>query len=1245
MSREWALRVALLHDTLIQSAQEKAAAAAKSHARAQSNASLSNISSPQSSSQPSSSALGIDFGALLKRDAKSPRYPERMIKGLDGLLQRVAMGKETKYSDARFRRTIALFWSSNWPEKSFQRQLKEDRRVEDLILSFTSVSAKSLKKEEGLGDSGWKEELNVQVSLFIDMIKDALSAISISWSSSEPLRQRLEQYQTSLRSAPKDNGDLSRSKSNKSVANSIGDRSSVAAVPETPKYTEGELTKVVEVLYNWPKDELDQKSDELRQTCTPQAAVNDFKTILKLLNTEKSYPYNASDFLTQAKWQAWRGQEVSTLSQVMLLMMQADSSSPDQSSTSSIASQFENLNLDTFTPSFTFIPPNARETYQQILENCLNADLDALEARPDDEEVPLTILSENHTLLLKECAERWRLTPEFCSWAFMDAMIGLYEAGDVPVDCVLEATSMINKMQVDKPSSEWAAPELEGLSKAINRRDGCFLSSLITTVTQAGYLSEDFISAVNNWTTVSSSGNQLPQAKQTLEHLLSLVKSQASDRYIDEAVDKIRHEGSKTYGFIMQMAAWVEKETKRSCKKFTESLSPDIDLVEYILDTHWNLWLHDLKDTLDLVPSEARLEALDDDFMLFNKATKLDEMRHAMSGGYGGHPVAPADPPISSLFHNTVNLWLDSVGTKTRGWVDSALMADNFESTVENGPSSSVGDLFDSLTSAAEFLMDLNWPDEHQLAEYVTRLSRVIGTCINDYCATLEQYFNIAMRAVETSQTEEKQKVWMEKAKATLASMQGEKKIQAFFNFTPESCVKLNNIESARHRLDRLYTLLRVDELSKLTSPVVPANRTQRYLFTVKIVLAEGVVFDNGSGARQPDSFVILSDEHGKRHHKTRTVYDDSNPRWDESCDVIVNGTAWFMITARHRNLTGKHDLLGRAYLQLNPADFENEVLKDILQPLDTRGVVLLRISMESERDDMEFHFGKAFRCLKRTESDMVRLFVDRMTPVLRHTLSRAGIKSVLKSNNPQPQVYNEALGKISAVYKSAIGTPDYNIPAPHDHTRGRGPSDEDIESAIHPLFDYLDTNIHTLASTLSSNAMQMVMTKLWKQILMTIEGLIVPPLSDKPSSMRPLRDAELDITLRWLKFLKDFFYVGGDSSGVPISILQSPKFNEILSVRIYYDWATDDLMEECVRGFQSTLQYRATKRMKSVKAQRNLGTIKARKTAKRKQNKDGGNAEMIMRILRMRPGTQEFLAQQLQAMSIVKLRNSKEIK
>lgn len=181
-----------------------------------------------------------------------------------------------------------------------------------------------------------------------------------------------------------------------------------------------------------------------------------------------------------------------------------------------------------------------------------------------------------------------------------------------------------------------------------------------------------------------------------------------------------------------------------------------------------------------------------------------------------------------------------------------------------------------------------------------------------------------------------------------------------------------------RHQLDRLYLDMRVDEFASLdVNQPVSASTGQSSLFTIKIVLGEGLQVDGG--AKAPDSFVVLSDEHGNRYAKTRTIYDDFDPRWDETFDIAIRQPSWFMVTVRHRNLSGKHDLVGRAYLRLDPSQYVDFISKDVLLPLNTKGHVLLRVSMEGERDDIQFHFGRAFRWLKRTESDMVRLFVDKV--------------------------------------------------------------------------------------------------------------------------------------------------------------------------------------------------------------------------------------------------------------------------
>ena len=70
------------------------------------------------------------------------------------------------------------------------------------------------------------------------------------------------------------------------------------------------------------------------------------------------------------------------------------------------------------------------------------------------------------------------------------------------------------------------------------------------------------------------------------------------------------------------------------------------------------------------------------------------------------------------------------------------------------------------------------------------------------------------------------------------------------------------------------------------------------------------------------------------------------------------------------------------------------------------------------------------------------------------------------------------------------------------------------------PLFDYFGANLQTLNTHLSDTTKQQVMSKVWKEILMTIEGLLVPLLSEHPSDMEALSNEEADIVFKWLKVL-----------------------------------------------------------------------------------------------------------------------------
>jgi hypothetical protein len=134
----------------------------------------------------------------------------------------------------------------------------------------------------------------------------------------------------------------------------------------------------------------------------------------------------------------------------------------------------------------------------------------------------------------------------------------------------------------------------------------------------------------------------------------------------------------------------------------------------------------------------------------------------------------------------------------------------------------------------------------------------------------------------------QKSSAWIEKAKQLTIT---EKKIE-LFNFQPSSCVKLNNIEAARRLLDNLYNQMDAEKLAQVieeSAPPVPEKaERQRFLFTVKISVAEGLASLDGSPASKLDTFVTLSDEGGHRMAKTRTIYDTSSPRCTFVCSPSV---------------------------------------------------------------------------------------------------------------------------------------------------------------------------------------------------------------------------------------------------------------------------------------------------------------------------------------------------------------------
>jgi hypothetical protein len=195
-----------------------------------------------------------------------------------------------------------------------------------------------------------------------------------------------------------------------------------------------------------------------------------------------------------------------------------------------------------------------------------------------------------------------------------------------------------------------------------------------------------------------------------------------------------------------------------------------------------------------------------------------------------------------------------------------------------------------------------------------------------------------------------------------------------------------------------------------------------------------------------------------------------------------------------------------------------------------------------------------------------------------------------------------------------------------------------EIEDSLNPLFDYLNENFATLATGLTQEMRLKVMTKTWKVVLDTIESLLLPKLSDKRTTQQQLSATEADIVFTWLSAMRDFFH--HDGAGPSLEVLQSQKYQELMTIPVYYDLSTSELKQESeklsslsFKGLQERNYFaipELIKRKNTVMAHRNRRVVLKQNEQLRNAKRESPQTEdIILRILRAR-GEYEYLSRRL---------------
>lgn len=1240
----------------------------------------------------------------LVRDSKSTRLPHDFIKELDKRLQRILIGKETRaeYQDSVVKRSFAIFLNT-LSDPQFKRRMEADRRSEDLVLIFFSNTIKELQKGKSPSDDGVKRMVDRHVALFVRLLSTILK--EKGWSQDRPeLASRLASLEKKLL---KHDEDLSTQ--GNGVSSLVEE-----VVPLTYEVRDMPMVQVVGRIFGLRNTMMQSDIDKYKASWTEKEALQDLKTYQTHLNTGSRQTLTVDDFDTTEAYEAWKKSEAPDLSQLMLAIIQVNpelakatadhvlpqfnvqaESAADKaySDMSRVLSQEQNssyvLDLPDLNglslmednespqgdvaPAYTFIPPDARGYYRFVMLTALNYDLND-KTTQEDGSTSSQLFSKQSAELLNELAVRWRI-PKFSRIVtFLDVIRVKFLDQSLSLDMLDAAFNYVKEppeedtknkrasLMISAPSyfarNNWTVIDFSQMRKLLADVYHALLRDLYGVILTS-YADKAELPRLGSIMTIIDEHIRADPSFNISQQDFEQFKVQASEGLEHKARDiyqgllekQLPAEPEKWEFFhIQELAKSVLKLCEKIQKRFKRNpeilgINPLMTLLTIVLPA----FAEDSKALVESVISKTKDQELDvpiqDGFDLYRD---LAEFRRVHSDAV---PQASFPYKLEELLADFVWRWIRATEEQVIGWVENAVAQDNFTvrvrepgqvPTEDERHSVSVIDIFRSFNQVIEQIANLNWDDDLTYAKFMTAIAKALGNGIIRYCELVDQMFGKEMDRLtpeqEAAASMTRQEKWMQMAKDTWNNAG---RVEPF-HFYAESFVKLNNVSFAISHWDKLEEEINVDACADVIKQHNPPSinrprKSNNYVFTIKIVEAEDLKACDVNGFSDP--YVVLADEYQKRLSKSRIIYRNLNPRWDETVDISTQGPLNLIATVWDWDAVGDHDYVGRTSLKLDPAHFSDFLPREYWLDLDTQGRLLVRVSMEGERDDIQFYFGKAFRTLQRTQRDMTRKITDKLSAYIQECLSRRALRGLLNKGI--------TVSSVSAYFqrnRAPVANPM--------------PTGSDIINALRPLFNYFDDNFAIMNQTLTSDAMLAVMTRLWKEVLGTIESLLVPPLSDKPSAQKPLSQPELDIVFKWLQSLFDFFHAvdedTGEVNGVSMNVLKSPKYHEINTLNFFYFETTENLIRTSERMASATAATAAhnrqrlsapamlgqpftgaglaggslggARRAKSIMVSRNLGTMKRAKEEKWKAAQAEPSDDMILRILRMRSEAAGYL-------------------
>lgn len=1129
-----------------------------------------------------SSANSKTLKASKQADSSDPKLPTYLLSSLENRLNLIAMKKSGSNLDDMTRRSLLRLYSELLDPK-FKADVASVNKPEYLVMKFVSCANKELLKIGTIPSNEISSEVFKQAGKFVQILISLIQKDK----NSDAIIAKLEKHKESLK-------PISKVKLNHVGDGSVSSQLDSSAKYPQPSFRITDMDKgcisLISELFAVDQVKLQQDIFKYKDLSQPKALHKDINQILFYLDKDLGQ-YTSKSFTSEVAYHEWKARERHGCEQLMAKYQ--------------IPSSMKLLPVPAL-PSgddfYVFPTSSSTKPFFVILAKlCLEYENRVNTSEFSSEEKPF--FSKQSQYLMGICARFWRIdyptravslyTAAHLSGILKDP---LYDQGSIkelgPIDLNMTTKMFFACKRVVEEQGKldwedkhkWSLKDQDGwvknLSYSYNETLFGIKESLVQIFNKTvkpkfgpylGFLGE-FLESDTLFQSVEQMG--LPRR---WEKKLSKALLRTSEIRYAELLSNLPRDNTLDIVHILDISDSIVSDIKMLQKRYKSPLLGFLNVSRTVGAVISGMFAADAKNILKHIDTYAKNKhqvlPYGDILEAYKSLYEIRDIHNQVST-----PGSLFKFNLEDFFFPFLEAWIDESGEKISNIIHQAISSDKLEpidlSKDDKKYSSSVLDIFTLIKEFLKILNSLNWSNEFQLAKMYTSLLKSISDGVLFYANSMadkivrdldeEEQERLALEAKNETLERRKSGNWFDEVKNVVSNMQNNtSKLLASesYNFKPELCVALNNLDAMMQQLTKLEDILDPEMISNTVAafdPTLQKNYTS-HIFSLRIIKAENLKSATSSSSVRP-YITMIDTKVRKTIGKTRTISNNCNPEWDEEFELTLpaNSSLTISVTVWDEKF-GTHSICGRALLQLDPRRFKHDgIPQEVYLDLDSQGRVLVEVAVESERVDAIFVMGRAHRCLKRCEERCIKLIVEKFSRFIHYCFSRNNLKSICGNN-----------GNIK-------------------------PTQEQIDNAMMPLYNYLNMNLQVLAEFLSNHLLMKVMLATWTVVVASADELLLPKLASATtfhlsnigsklkssntanansgwqsavsSAManvtnsigisgfgKLLTNTELETVFSWLHFLCfDFFH--NDGNGPPLKDLKNEQYQALLLIPVYYD-------------------------------------------------------------------------------------------